>query len=76
MASFEEKKILLASIIRDKTVTVLTNNNSGNIIINKLMNSIKNSKEVNNSVKIQNPLSLNNMSTVNNKNKNENEKSQ
>ena len=76
LASFEEKKILLASIIRDKTVTLLTNNNSGNIIINKLMNSIKNSKEVNNSVKIQNPLSLNNMSTVNNKNKNENEKSQ
>jgi hypothetical protein len=76
LASFEEKKLLMSSIIKDKTITLLTNNNSGNIIINKLMNSLKNPKDENYSKKSQTPLSLNNMAIINNKNKKENEKNQ
>ena len=76
LASFEEKKLLMSSIIKDKTITLLTNNNSGNIIVNKLMNSLKNPKDANYSKKSQTPLSLNNMTIINNKNKKENEKNQ
>ena len=76
LASFEEKKLLMSSIIKDKTITLLTNNNSGNIIVNKLMNSLKNPKDANYSKKTQTPLSLNNMTIINNKNKKENEKNQ
>ena len=76
LASFEEKKLLMSSIIKDKTITLLTNNNSGNIIVNKLMNSLKNPKNANYSKKSQTPLSLNNMTIINNKNKKENEKNQ
>jgi hypothetical protein len=76
LASFDEKKLLMSSIIKDKTITLLINNNSGNIIVNKLMNSLKNPKDANYSKKSQTPLSLNNMAIINNKNKKENEKNQ
>jgi hypothetical protein len=70
LANLEEKKILMASIIRDKTITLLTNNNNGSAIFNKLMNSLKNSKD---GIKFKknNISSMNNLSTIKPKNKEE-----
>ena len=70
LANLEEKKILMASIIRDKTITLLTNNNNGSAIFNKLMNSLKNSKD---GIKLKknNISSMNNLSTIKPKNKEE-----
>ena len=53
-----KKKILMSSLIKDKTITLLMNNNSGNIKINKLMNALKNEKDEN---KNKVPLSLKNI---------------
>ena len=61
----------MSSLIKDKTLTLLINNNSGNIIINKLMNSLKNQQDGNNGKKKYIPLSLNNIKTFSLKNKNE-----
>ena len=41
LSNDEEKKILLDSLIKDKTITFLSKNKNGNMIINKLMNSLK-----------------------------------
>ena len=71
LSNYEEKKILMSSLIKDKTLTLLINNNSGNIIINKLMNSLKNQQDGNNGKKKYIPLSLNNIKTFSLKNKNE-----
>jgi len=62
LSNYEEKKILMSSLIKDK---------SGNIIINKLMNSLKNQQDGNNGKKKYIPLSLNNIKTFSLKNKNE-----
>ena len=51
----------MSSIIKDKTMNLFTNNNSGNIIMNKLMNSLKNPKIGSNVKKNHIPLSLNNL---------------
>ena len=48
----------MSSLIKDKTITLLMNNNSGNIKINKLMNALKNEKDEN---KNKVPLSLKNI---------------
>ena len=61
LSNYEEKTILMSSLIKDKTITLLKNNNNGNIIMNKLINSLKN-KKVGNKTKINHiPLSLNNI---------------
>ena len=76
LASFEEKQLLMSSLIKEKSVTLLTNNSNGSIIINKLINSLKNKKDANTSIK-KNPLSLNNIRAFcpkRNKEKNEEEK--
>jgi hypothetical protein len=70
LASFEEKQMLMSSLIKDKTVSLLTNNMSGNIIMNKLMSSLKNQKEENKTKK-HIPLSLNNIRAFNVKNRKE-----
>ena len=42
LSNHKEKKLLMNSLIKDNTITFLSNNNNnGNIIINKLMNSLK-----------------------------------
>ena len=69
LSSYEEKKILMSSILKDKNINFLNNNNSGNIIINKLMNSLNKQKDGNNPKKNHIPLSLNNICTFNPKNK-------
>ena len=58
LSDINEKKILMSSLIKDKTITLLMNNNSGNIKINKLMNALKNEKDEN---KNKVPLSLKNI---------------
>ena len=47
LSSYDEKKLLMSTLIKDRTMVYLNNNNSGNIIINKLMTALKNSKEGN-----------------------------
>ena len=83
LSSYDEKKLLMSSIIKDKNINFLNNNNSGNIIINKLLNSLnkqKEQKDGNNSKKNPIPLSLNNICTFIPKSKTqkkeENEKNQ
>ena len=70
LSNMEEKKLLLSTLIKDKTINTLTNNNSGNFILNKLMNSLKNPKDDKNK-KNNIPLSLNNMKVFHLKNKKE-----
>ena len=59
LSSYDEKKLLMSTLIKDRTMVYLNNNNSGNIIINKLMTALKNTKEGNEKKK-HIPLSLNN----------------
>ena len=70
LSNMEEKKLLLSTLIKDKTINTLTNNNSGNFILNKLMNSLKNPKDDKHK-KNNVPLSLNNMKVFHLKNKKE-----
>ena len=53
----------MASLIKDKTITFLKNSNNGNTIFNKLMSSLKNSKDAN-LKKSTTPLSVNNLTTL------------
>ena len=62
LSNYEEKQMLLSSLVKDKTISLLTNNLSGNIILNKLINSLKNQKEENKTKK-HIPLSLNNINS-------------
>ena len=71
LSSYEEKKLLMSSIIKDKNINYLNNNNSGNIIMNKLLNSLNKQKDGNNTKKNHIPLSLNNICTFNPKSKNQ-----
>ena len=68
LSNYEEKKALMSSIIKDKTMNLFTNNNSGNIIMNKLLNSLKNPKIGSNVKKNHIPLSLNNIGVYKAKN--------
>ena len=61
LSNYEEKKILLSSLIKDKTYTYIYNNNNGNIIINKLINSLNNPKEGNYTQNTNIPLFMNNI---------------
>jgi hypothetical protein len=63
LASNEEKKLIMSSLIKDKNISLLTNNSNGNINMNRLINSLKNQKEGNTSNKKYIPLSLNNIRT-------------
>jgi hypothetical protein len=77
LASFEEKQLLMSSLIKDKSVTLITNNSNGSIIMNKLINSLKNQKNGNTCNKKHIPLSLNNIKAFcpkNNKEQNEEKK--
>ena len=77
VSTFEDKKIIMASLINCKMINLLYNNNSGKIIINKLINALK--KEGNNSNNNnKNQLLNNNSSNIININtiKNENDKKQ
>ena len=68
LSNYEEKTLLNSSLIKDKTITHFYNNKSGNIIINKLINSLKNEK---NAKKKPNPLPVNNNTPFSNKIKKE-----
>ena len=70
LSSFEEKQMLISSLIKGNTISLLTNNLSGNIILNKLMTSLNNQKEENKTKK-HIPLSLKNIRAFNVKNKKE-----
>jgi len=61
LANIEEKKALLNSLIKDNTIALLTNNNSGNIIINKLMSSLNAQKKEKDSKEKPIPSSLDNI---------------
>ena len=69
LSNYEDKKMLMSSLIKDKTITLLYNNKSGNIILNKLINSLKNQKDDKNTKKNHIPLSLDNNTPFFNKNK-------
>ena len=58
LSNFEEKQILMSSLIKDNTINILYKSRSGNIILNKLLNSLKNQKDGNNAKKNLIPLSL------------------
>ena len=47
LSNHKEKKLLMNSLIKDNTILFLANNNNGNIIMNKLMNSLRMEKGVN-----------------------------
>lgn len=47
LSNLKEKKLLMNSLIKDNTIAILANNNIGNIIINKLMNSLRMEKNGN-----------------------------
>jgi hypothetical protein len=64
----------MSSLIKNNTIALL-NNNHGNFIKNKLMNSLKFQKEGNNSKKAYIPLSLNNIRAFHSKNRKETEQS-
>ena len=64
----------MSSLIKNNTIALL-NNNHGNFIKNKLMNSLKFQKEGNDSKKVHIPLSLNNIRTFHSKNRKETEQS-
>ena len=70
LASYDEKKTLMSTLIKDKTLVYLNTNDSGNIILNKLMSALKNPKEGNEKKK-HIPLSLNNANPFYLKNKKE-----
>ena len=75
LSSYEEKKLLMSSLVKDNSIILLNNNSNGNIIINKLMNSLNNTKNENTVKKNHIPLSLNNIGVYkakNNKQKIEN----
>jgi hypothetical protein len=74
LSSVEDKEILMSSLIKNNTIALL-NNNHGNFIKNKLMNSLKFQKEGNNSKKAYIPLSLNNIRAFHSKNRKETEQS-
>ena len=74
LSSVEDKEILMSSLIKNNTIALL-NNNHGNFIKNKLMNSLNFQKEGNNSKKVHIPLSLNNIRTFHSKNRKETEQS-
>jgi len=67
LSSYEDKSLLMSSLINCKTINLISCNNSGKIIMNKLMNALKQNKdEKGNAFKNNNnPLSMNNI--VNNK---------
>ena len=65
LSSYEEKKLLMSSLVKDKSIILLNNNSNGNIIINKLMNSLNNTKNENTVKKNHIPLSLNNVNKFN-----------
>ena len=76
LASYEEKQILISSLIKDKTINLMVDGNHGNFIINKLMNSLKNPNNPNNATTVKKkhiPLSLNNIRTFSMKNRKEKE---
>jgi len=47
LSNLKEKKLLMNSLIKDNIIAILANNNIGNIIINKLMNSLRMEKNGN-----------------------------
>ena len=61
LANKEEKKILLNSLMKEKSFTLINNNKNAIIIFNKLLNSLKNPKNENKAKKNYFPLSLNNI---------------
>ena len=63
LANKEEKKILLNSLMKEKSFTLINNNKNAIIIFNKLLNSLKNPKNENKAKKNYFPLSLNNIKT-------------
>ena len=65
LSSYEEKKLLMSSLVKDNSIILLNNNSNGNIIINKLMNSLNNTKNENTVKKNHIPLSLNNVNKFN-----------
>ena len=74
LANEEEKKILMASLIKEKSFTLINNNKNANIIFNKLLNSLKNPKTDNKTKKNVIPLSLNNIRTFKSKKERNEEK--
>ena len=64
----------MASLIKEKSFTLINNNKNANIIFNKLLNSLKNPKTDNKTKKNVIPLSLNNIRTFKSKKERNEEK--
>ena len=76
LANEEEKKILMSTLIKEKSFTLINNNKNTNIIFNKLLNSLKNPKNENKTKKKFIPLSLNNIRTFKSKKEKNEQKSE
>ena len=73
VSSIEDKQLLMSILINRKNINLLYTNNSGKIIMNKLMNALKkDGNNFNNFTK--NPLLTNNFKNANNNNVIKNEK--
>ena len=64
LSSLEDKKLLMSSLINCKTINLFNCSNSGKIIMNKLMNSLRQTKDSNNYKNSKIPNNFNNIKVV------------
>ena len=64
LSSLEDKKLLMSSLINCKTINLFNCSNSGKIIMNKLMNALRQTKDSNNYKNCKIPNSFNNIKVI------------
>ena len=64
LSSLEDKKLLMSSLINCKTINLFNCSNSGKIIMNKLMNALRQTKDNNNYKNCKIPNNFNNIKVV------------
>ena len=64
LSSLEDKKLLMSSLINCKTINSFNCSNSGKIIMNKLMNALRQTKDSNNYKNCKIPNSFNNIKVI------------
>ena len=64
LSSLEDKKLLMSSLINCKTINLFNCSNSGKIIMNKLMNALRQTKDSNNYKNCKIPNNFNNIKVV------------
>jgi hypothetical protein len=64
LSSLEDKKLLMSSLINCKTINLFNCSNSGKIIMNKLMNALRQTKDSNNYKNCKIPNNFNNIKVI------------